>query len=130
MILSRSLRNAPGWTQMKVDKEIRLYIDEEGKTQASMARSEKPEDELCDFCSGQQRPYKEYKCKDFHAGEGVGSLGSWNACPKCTALIDVDDREGLLDRVLLMGAGRIDQIPGVRDHFHKLFNLFYENRIQ
>lgn len=115
---------------MKTDKEVRHYIDEQGRTQVTLAISEKPEDELCDFCSGHERPYKEYKCKDLDAGDGLTSLGDWNACPKCTALIEADDRDGLLDRVLIMVSGRLNQIPDVREHFHRLFNLFHENRIK
>src|SRR5580765_4343476 len=101
---------------MKIDKEPRIYIDEEGRKQITLARSEKPEDVLCDFCSGKTRPFKEYKCKDFDSGAGLMSLGDWNACPKCAELIDADDRDGLLDRVLIMASGLLSSIPDVREH--------------
>jgi len=113
---------------MKIGKEVRRYIDEEGRTQVTLARSEKPEDELCDFCSGMERPFTEYKCKDFDSGVGIISRNGWNACPKCSALIESDDQEGLLDRVMIMTS--ISHIEGARESFYRLFNLFRENRIK
>jgi hypothetical protein len=85
-------------------KKLRTYINERGETEATLAFSEKEEDMLCDFCSALKPPYKVYECPDFpHPMSPMHwSRGAWNACLTCADLIDRDDREGLLDRCLLM----------------------------
>jgi len=108
-------------------KKLREYIDEEGRRQITMAESEKPEDELCDFCSNIRKPFKVYPCKDFETLPGVISRGEWNACSKCAELIDADDREGLLDRCQLMM--NFEGIPGTREGLRVLHDLFFKNRI-
>ena len=110
-------------------KELRLYKDSEGKTQATLAESERLEDELCDFCSGQRRPYRVYKCKDFayETMPQLNSTGDWNACPECAALIDANDREGLVQRCSLILD--MDGMPGSIDGLRKLHEQFFNNRI-
>jgi hypothetical protein len=86
-------------------KELRYYTDEKGRTQVTMALSEKPEDELCDFCSALKPPYKIYDCPDFpHPMAPMQwSRGAWNACTGCAPYIDADDQEGLFERSGLKG---------------------------
>jgi hypothetical protein len=79
-------------------RELRSYKDKQGRTQITMAASEAPEDQLCDFCSGQERPFKRFMCNDFQARAGINSLGAWLACPICAVLIDNRDKETLLRR--------------------------------
>lgn len=83
-------------------KQLRIYQDEDGKTQATLAKSERLEDELCDFCSGQDKPFKVYKCRDFAyvSMPQLNSTGEWNACPKCAEYIDANNRGALLARSL------------------------------
>lgn len=115
---------------MKTEKDIRLYIDEEGRMQATLAKSERPEDEICDFCSSEQRPFKVYNCKDFEMPDGSHSLGGWNACPKCADYIDNNDKKGLTDRVILMFIGMTKDIPdAIVEHFTLMYDRFFENRI-
>ncbi len=113
-------------------KDLRYYTDEIGRTQVTLAFSEKPEDELCDFCSMLNPPYKVYPCKDFEIpGMETNSLGEWNACLKCAELIDADDREGLADRSSMMLAFNIGEDPTgeIRKDMRVLHDLFFANRI-
>lgn len=85
-------------------KKLRTYINEKGETEVTLAFSEKPQDELCDFCSALKPPYKVYDCPDFPhpLAPRQWSRGSWNACSGCSPYIDADDREGLFERCMLM----------------------------
>lgn len=112
-----------------MDKEVRFYKDKEGRTQATMAESEKLEDELCDFCSRKNPPFKIYPCRDFCHPDApqLWSRGEWNACHTCADLIDANDRQGLSERCALMlafndGDYRFEPMRS----FHE---AFFKNRI-
>jgi hypothetical protein len=85
-------------------KKLRSYVNAKGETELTLARSEKPEHELCDFCALFNPPYKVYPCKDFpHPFDPkCWSRGSWNACHSCAAFIDADDRKGLVERCAML----------------------------
>lgn len=87
---------------MRTHEQPRIYVDNEGRTQGTMAKSERPEDRLCDFCSEPNVQLKAYHCKDFDAGNGVMSRGHWAACAKCAELIDANDRDALSLRSVIM----------------------------
>jgi len=60
---------------------------------------------ICDFCSSPD-VYRAYMAEDFIALEVLEadrstrfqSLGAWAACRECTALIEAENWEGLLER--------------------------------
>jgi hypothetical protein len=109
-------------------KKVRTYINEQGETEATVAFTEKPEDELCDFCSALKPPYKIYPCPDFpHPMSPLHwSRGDWNACVPCAELIDADDREGLAQRCMLMHTMEYDEVSETMMRaFH---NAFFANR--
>lgn len=111
-------------------KEPRIYVNEQGEKEVTLAFTEKPEDELCDFCSALKPPYKVYPCKDFpHPLSPMHwSRGEWNACTKCAELVDADKREELLNRCLLMHSmehGLSDEAEIMTRAFH---NAFFANR--
>jgi hypothetical protein len=104
-----------------MNKELRIYEDKDGKMQATFAKSEKPEDEICDFCMG-PGPFKVYLCKEFEIGP-YNLLPEWNACPACAKLIDAEDRAGLLMRSWTLQHGHPDYIPGIK----MIQSKFFEN---
>ena len=79
--------------------EPRYYIDDQGRTQATLAKSEKPEDEICDFCCSHEHPMKVYHCKQFQIDNMV-FLPEWDACEECAFYINAGNRKGLLSRSL------------------------------
>jgi hypothetical protein len=79
-------------------KQPRFYKDKSGRTQVTMAESEAEQDQLCDFCSSKDRPFRVFNCNDFLVGHGITSLAAWLACPICTILIEHRDKEALLRR--------------------------------
>jgi hypothetical protein len=103
--------------------EIRTYIDKDGKTQATFAESEKPEDEICDFCLGKERPYTVFTAKQFVIWPCVFEP-EWNACPKCAAFINANDREGLLNRSSANSAA----FPKEREGVKMVQDKFFENK--
>lgn len=112
-------------------KKPRTYINEKGETEVTMAFSEKLQDELCDFCAALNPPYKVYPCKDFaHPMSPMHwSRGEWNACSKCAALVDADDREGLLERCMLMHSMEFGEPDPTKSIMTRAFhNAFFANR--
>jgi hypothetical protein len=67
----------------------------------------------CDFCSSEDAKYW-YDAQDFDVytviskeAQTVGrSVGSWFACEHCARLIDKDDKDGLMKRVIDAGLRR------------------------
>jgi hypothetical protein len=112
---------------MRQHEEPRIYVDSEGRRQGTMAKSERPEDMLCDFCSEVHVQFKVYNCKDFDAGLGIMSRGKWNACLKCAELIDANDREGLALRSTIMLAD--ESKHDCMDTMRELHAKFFANRI-
>jgi hypothetical protein len=112
-------------------KNLRYYTDEDGRNQVTLAFTEKPEDELCDFCSMLKPPYKEYPCKDFEIPRvWTISRNGWNACLKCAELIDANDREGLASRSALMLSFNMGDPPDeIYQEMRELHDLFFANRI-
>ncbi len=110
--------------------EPRFYKDKEGRIQVTMAKSEAMEDQLCDFCSSQERPFKTFKCRDFAAEEGVMSTGAWLACPDCAQIIDKRDRESLLQRALTKF--KDSSIPRwyAEQTFRSIHAKFFQNLIE
>ncbi len=53
----------------------------------------------CDFCSG-PNPCWSYTATDFTVLQVLVSQGSWDACDECAALIERNDREGLVVRAV------------------------------
>ena len=94
-----------------IKKELRIYINERGEQEATLAFSEKEKDMLCDFCSALRPPYRVYECPDFpHPMSSLHwSRGDWNACLTCAELIDQDDREALAERCSLMFQGVVSE---------------------
>lgn len=93
-------------------KETRFIVNEEGELAITAAFTEKPEDELCDFCSALKPPYKVYKCPDFpHPMCPLQwSRGEWNACAACAELVDAEDKEGLIERCKIMHSFDYDEL--------------------
>lgn len=56
---------------------------------------------ICDFCTS-PHIVREYKCRDFDPVMPFGytSLGDWEACAECAALIDTCQWEALAERAL------------------------------
>lgn len=54
---------------------------------------------LCDFCGVHELLVMTYNARDFVMQNGTMSSGGWKACVSCSALIDADDRDGLVERV-------------------------------
>ena len=80
---------------------LRTYKDKDGRTQVTLAKSEREEDALCDFCSGQERPFKTFQCADHVIADiNTISTGGWAACPPCAKMIEAHDRDALLQRSL------------------------------
>lgn len=54
---------------------------------------------VCDFCSA-PGPSRDFDVPDFEMDDfsGIESTGGWAACDTCAALIDKDNRKGLLQR--------------------------------
>lgn len=109
-------------------KKVRMYVDEEGRRQATLAASERLEDELCDFCSQNNPPYKVYPCKDFPhpLSPDHWSRGGWNACKECAELVDAEDVTRLAQRCVRIiginsGEGFVNLVA-----FHV---AFFNNRI-
>lgn len=94
---------------------------------------------ICDFCS---RPDPDwiYSAYDFEMRPaGWGSAGAWAACNECSALIEQDDHEALLDRVpmlaqLRIGSPALSEVLGpeaavfVRDQARELHDKFRRER--
>jgi hypothetical protein len=108
-------------------RELRTYIDPDGRLSATLAKSELPEDELCDFCSGQDRPFKIYRCNDFDVEARLISRGAWNACPNCSAFIDRDDREGLLHRSINQLHNVNIPLEFAEQSIGRIHKLFFQN---
>ena len=67
--------------------------------QVTMAKTEREEDQLCDFCSSQERPFKLFACNDHETNDEIAiSTGGWLACPICAKLVEAHDTEALLQR--------------------------------
>lgn len=113
-------------------KEPRTYKNKKGETEVTLAFTEKKEDELCDFCSSLKPPYKEYPCRDFqHPLSPLHwSRGEWNACDKCAALVDAGDREGLLQRSLMMASFEHELSAEAEIMTRAFQNAFFANRIK
>ena len=75
--------------------EPRFYVDGEGKNQITFAKTEKPEDEICDFCLKNDPPFKVYMAKQFTIFPFVFEP-EWDACSECSKFIDANDPAGLL----------------------------------
>lgn len=58
----------------------------------------------CDFCYTvltESSPHKDYPCKDFDLPwPNNRSLGTWLACLDCSALVDAEKWEQLINRVM------------------------------
>jgi len=119
-------------------KNYREYTDASGVTQATLAKSEKPEDVICDFCSSAEKPQTAFECRDFPMGEDpLGrqhvSTGGFNACPTCAKYVESGNREALLNRSVenfmreVNGSGfmsRSDARAGIK----VIHDLFFRNR--
>jgi hypothetical protein len=58
-----------------------------------------PNKGLCDFCGIHEVLVMMYSARDFVMQNGIMSMGGWRACARCSALIDDDDRDGMVERV-------------------------------
>jgi hypothetical protein len=121
-----------------MDEKLNLrFYQKDGRTQATLAKSERPEDMICDFCSEHTEPFTEYPCGDFSLGQvestNMMSRGGFAACPTCARLINTNDRAALLDRsVKSFIAHQGKELPEamVKMIIGETHKLFFENRKQ
>jgi hypothetical protein len=90
---------------------------------------------ICDFCSGTPVVW-DYPAKSFTVYDMPGvkgdSIGGWAACEPCGALIERDDRAGLVDRTLRSGLDSIGidwHSDRVRGMIARLHERFFDNRL-
>ncbi len=93
---------------------------------------------MCDFC-GDREPVSAFPCREFvlDSAPGLADLctGPWAACQGCAELITAGDREGLVERSVLMFIRRFpemasDMPPGhLTSDTRRRFNAFWRNRI-
>jgi hypothetical protein len=110
--------------------------------------------DICDFCSSPETVHR-YQCMDF-ASESktagvmydgtratigptnlvLNSINYWAACADCRKLVDVEDIEGLLNRVkrVLIDADpnplRPERRKQVIRHLRLTYELFFKTRIR
>jgi hypothetical protein len=111
----------------EVDNVEVLRVTQEIVDRLKAGRCIDPDKGLCDFCGVQDVLVITYSARDFVMQNGTMSMGGWKACARCSALIDADDRDGLVGRVaesLGIGMARRHDIAKrqVADFFsHRLF---------
>jgi hypothetical protein len=109
-----------------MEQQLRHYYDDQGRHQVTLAKSELPEDEICDFCCGSDRPLAIFIARPFKLGHGdfiCNFSPEWDACPTCTKFIETGDWAGLLDNSMKAG------VPNDRTNVAIVQNAFKKNLI-
>ena len=119
-------------------KTIREYTDGNGCTQATLAKSELPEDMLCDFCSSEEKPQTAFACRNFPMGEDLLgrqhiSTGGFNACPTCAQHVNKGNREALLERAVAafmqdINGSQLMSEADARAGIGVIHGMFFRNR--
>ena len=88
-------------------------------------------DVRCDFCSAPQLTWV-YPAAAFDVAEvSWGSADDWGACDDCHALMEAGDREGVVDRAMVLWQQRTprSQWPTLRREMVNLHSRFHDNRM-
>lgn len=117
-------------------KSVRVVASGDTETTVELAGKSRP---VCDFCStvSNAGEDKVYEARDITVAIGGplgdhASRGNWGACQECAALIDADNRKGLLDRAVKCMAKVAPEMPAelIRMVVGGSHNAFFKARIQ
>jgi hypothetical protein len=103
-------------TVLRVTQELIAELQEHYKTGHDQG--------YCDFCGIKTDARKIYDAKNFVMATGEMSIGGWASCPECSALVDAEDREGLVRRMVEVSG--VEKMPDVDV---KLCRKMYEQNV-
>ena len=102
--------------------------------------------DICDFCNS-PHVVKRFECLDFDSDSkdaGVfylkstgpshlvfKSINYWAACKGCALLVDAEELDGLVERVVEEFEKQNEPVDeGLRMHLEQTYRLFFKNRIR